>query len=169
MTSPTTEARLNAYSPTVLSIFRVMFGLLFTLHGSITLFGWPSAIPAGMAPPVGSWPGWWSGVFEFVTGLLVTLGLFTRIAAFIASGVMAVAYFWQHWLFTPGGPGPFWPFAPELGGNNGELAILFCFAFFLLVFTGGGAYALDARRRRRVATTAPGGSVGGWRRRFARR
>jgi putative oxidoreductase len=149
MTSRISDARLNTYSPTVLSLFRVMFGLLFTLHGSITLFGWPLSFPGGGSAPMWSWPVWWSGLFEFVTGLLITIGLFTRIAAFIASGVMAVAYFWQHWLFTPGGPGPFWPFDRQLGGNHGELAILFCFAFFLLVFTGGGAYALDARRRRR--------------------
>jgi putative oxidoreductase len=148
MTTRSLDARLTSYSPAVLSLFRVIIGLLFTLHGTITIFSWPLSIPGG-APPVGSWPGWWSGLIEFVTGLLVTLGLFTRIAAFIASGTMAVAYFWQHWLFAPGGPKTFWPFAGEIGGNNGELAILFCFAMFLLVFTGGGAYALDARRRGR--------------------
>jgi uncharacterized membrane protein YphA (DoxX/SURF4 family) len=75
-------------------------------------------------------------LLELVIGLLVMVGLFTRIAAFIASGIMAVVYFWQHQ------PHALWPHA-----NHGELAVLYCFAFFLLVFTGGGAYALDAGRR----------------------
>jgi putative oxidoreductase len=148
MTSRLSEARLNTYSPIVIGLFRVIVGLLFTLHGTMTMFAWPLSFPGGAAP-VGEWPGWWSGLIEFVTGALVTVGLFTRIAAFIASGTMAVAYFWQHWLFAQGGPGPFWPFDRQVGGNGGELAILFCFAFFLLVFTGGGAFALDTARRRR--------------------
>jgi putative oxidoreductase len=159
------DARLASYSSPFLSIFRIIFGLLYLLHGAMKLFGWP----LGQAVPVGTWPAWWAGLIEFVLGILIVAGLFTRIAAFIASGVMAVAYFWQHWLFKPGGPGPFWPFARELGGNNGELAILFCFAFFLLVFTGGGAFALDARRRRRVVTTAAGPRAAGWRSRLGRR
>src|SRR5262245_59409273 len=113
MTSRSRDARLNSYSPAVLSLFRAIVGLLFTLHGAMTLFAWPLSIPGGAAS-VGSWPAWWAGLIEFVTGLLVTLGLFTRIAAFVASGEMAVAYFWQHWLFTPGGPQSFWPFSPQL-------------------------------------------------------
>lgn len=68
--------------------------------------------------------------------MLITLGLFTRIAAFVASGVMAFAFFTQH---VPTGS-----IIPMV--NNGEPAVLYCFAFLLLVFTGGGALALDARR-----------------------
>ncbi|HWX98686.1 MAG TPA: DoxX family protein [Mycobacterium sp.] len=132
------DARLNTYSPAVLSLFRVVFGFLFTLFGTSHAFGWP--IDFGV--PTGSWPVWWAGVIELVTGVLITLGLCTRIAAFIASGHMAVAYFWQH---QPLGLWPIGP--PQMGGNGGVESILFCFAFFLLVFTGGGAYALDARLR----------------------
>jgi putative oxidoreductase len=156
MTSPSTEARLNAYSPTVLSLFRVVIGFMFAVHGTIILFAWPIDIGGG-AVPVGSWPVWWSGLIELVTGLLVMVGLFTRLAAFIASGEMAVAYFWQHQHLG------LWPHE-----NHGELAVLYCFSFFLLVFTGGGAYALDTRRRSRVGALRGRGS-GGWRRRFARR
>jgi putative oxidoreductase len=137
MTTTNLDTRLSAYSPAVLSLFRVVFGLMFTLFGTIHAFGWP--IDFGI--PFGSWPVWWAGVIELVTGILITLGLFTRIAAFFASGHMAVTYFWQH---QPHGVWPMVP--PEMGGNGGLESILFCFAFFLLVFTGGGAYALDGIR-----------------------
>ncbi|HZA08520.1 DoxX family protein [Mycobacterium sp.] len=164
------EARLSTYSPTVLSIFRFMIGLLFTLHGTMGLFNWPLALP--MQIHVGDWPGWWASLIEFVTGLLVMIGLFTRPAAFLASGTMAVAYFWQHWPFNAG-PKVFWPFDRAIGGNSGELAILFCFSFLLILFAGPGAYAIDSRRRPAGTTAARGGyadrGVAGWRRRFARR
>lgn len=102
------NARLNRYTPAVLSLFRVIVGLLFLE--------------------------WYAGCIEFVTGSLVTLGLLTRPAAFVASGTMAVAFFTQHL------PRGFFPME-----NNGEPAVLFCFSFLLLVFAGGGAYALDGR------------------------
>ena len=63
------------------------------------LFGWP----IGTAVPIGTWPFWWAGLIEFVLGLLIVAGLFTRIAAFIASGEMAFAYFYQHWPPLKGG------------------------------------------------------------------
>ena len=135
MTQPI-EARLNAASPAVLSLFRIVLGLLFTMYGTSKLFAWPIDMGGG-AIPVGTWPMWWAGLIELVAGLLITVGLFTRTAAFIASGTMAVAYFWHH---QPQGLHPL--------ENGGEAAVLFCFAFFLLVFTGGGAYALDAARKR---------------------
>jgi putative oxidoreductase len=137
-------ARLSPYSPTVISLFRFMFGLLFALHGSMILFDWPLAMPHHSN--VGDWPGWWAGLIEFVTGILVTIGLFTREAAFLASGTMAFAYFSEHWPFNEG-PKKFWPFDHMMGGNGGEAAIMFCFAFFLLVFIGPGSIAIDARRR----------------------
>jgi putative oxidoreductase len=154
------DARLASYNSPVLSIFRIIFGLLYMLHGTIKLFGWP----LGEAIPVGTWPGWWAGLIELVLGLLITLGVFTRIAAFIASGEMAFAYFYQHWPPLGGGPsGSFWPHAQQLGGNGGELAIMFCFAFLLLATTGAGAWSIDGRRRTAGATTAAP------RRRFGRR
>jgi putative oxidoreductase len=150
------DTRLAGYHSPVLSAFRIIFGLLFTLHGSMKLFGWP----LGQAVPVGTWPGWWAGIIEFVLGLMITLGFLTRIAAFIASGEMAFAYFYSHWppLSGDGKMGSFWPFDPQLGGNGGELAIMFCFAFLLIATTGAGTASFDARRRgigRGAAVGAP--------------
>ncbi len=144
------DTRLASYHSPVLSIFRIIFGLLYMLHGTIKLFGWP----LGDSIPVGTWPGWWAGLIEFVLGLLIVVGFFTRIAAFIASGEMAFAYFYQHWPPLGGGPSAsFWPYDQQLGGNGGELAILYCFAFLLLATTGAGAWSIDGRRRP-VGTTA---------------
>lgn len=134
------DARLASYSSPVLSIFRIIFGLAYTLHGSMKLFGWP----LGQAVPVGTWPFWWAGLIEFVLGILITIGLFTRIAAFVASGEMAVAYLWQHL------PNGFWPYDPGVGGNGGEPALLYCFAFLALAGLGAGSLAVDARRRGRT-------------------
>jgi putative oxidoreductase len=129
---------LDRYAPAVLSLFRLVYGLLFAACGSIVLFDWPvrPAFPAG----VGTWPAWYAGLIEFVAGLLIATGLFTRAAAFIASGQMAVAYFWMHQ------PRALWPVGEPPAGNGGLLAILFCFGFFLLVFEGGGSYSIDALR-----------------------
>ena len=121
-----------------LFIFRLVVGFLFTVHGTVKIFGWPAG--AGTMPEFGAWPGWWSGLIELVAGLLVTSGLFTRAAAFLASGTMAVAYFWKH---QPDGLLPI--------QNDGESAVLYCFAFLLLVFTGGGAWSLDNLRGKRGA------------------
>jgi len=143
------DARLASYSSPILSIFRIIFGLLFTLHGTMKLFGWP----LGEAIPVGTWPAWWAGLIEFVAGLLITVGLFTRIAAFIASGEMAVAYLWKHWPGDQGGAS-FWPME-----NNGEVPLMFCFAFLALAALGAGSISVDARRR--LGVGARGGVVTG--------
>ena len=140
MTSPL-ESRLDSYAPSVISLFRIVMGFLFTVSGTSSLFGWP--VDYGDAPPIGSFPMWWAGAIQLIAGLLITFGLFTRIAAFFASGEMAVAYFWQH---QPQGLLPI--------ENGGEGAVMFCFAFFLLVFIGGGAFALDALRRRQQSAAA---------------
>lgn len=138
------DTRLNTVSPTVISLFRIVFGLLFTIHGAQKLFAWPVGMPnkagelVGSAVPVGTWPYWYAGIIEFVLGLLILTGLFTRLAAFIASGEMAFAYFTQH---QPRGLLPI--------ENGGEVTVLYCFGFLLLVTIGGGAYALDAVRAKR--------------------
>jgi hypothetical protein len=75
------------------------------------------------------------------------------VPAFIASGEMAVAYFWMSWPPLQGPSASFWPHDQRLGGNGGELAVLFCFAFLLLATTGAGAWSVDGRRRP-VGTTA---------------
>ncbi|TFV59524.1 DoxX family protein [Mycobacterium sp. PS03-16] len=121
----------------MLSIFRIVVGLLFTHHGTAKLFG----VPGSSAVEFGSWPAWYAGVIEVVTGLLVTIGLFTAPAAILASGTMAVAYFWRHF------PESFWPMV-----NGGETPVLFCFAMLLLAFTGPGAWAVQ--RQRTAAGTA---------------
>jgi putative oxidoreductase len=129
------ENQLTSLSPIVLSVFRIVFALLLLCHATSHLFGCPVA---SQQAPMGSWPIWWGGLIEVVAGVLILAGLITRLAAFIASGVMAYAYFMQHQ------PKSFWPII-----NAGEPAVLLCFGFFLLVFTGGGAWALDAGRARR--------------------
>lgn len=139
------DRRLARHAPAVLSAFRLVYGLLFAAYGSRSLLNWPVHSP--VVVEFGSWPGWYAGLIEIVAGLLVAAGMFTRTAAFIASGEMAVAYFWIHQ------PLALWPVADPPGGNGGALSILFCFAFFLLVFTGGGAYSIDALRGRRLPLT----------------
>lgn len=129
------QSRLNPHAPAVLSVFRMVFGLLFTLNGTVKLFGWP----VGRATAVGDWPFWWAGLIELIAGLLILVGLFTPVAALIAAGEMAVAYFWLHQ------PNALWPVDPE---NGGEFAILYCFGFLLLAFAGPGAWALDTVRSR---------------------
>lgn len=157
MTSPRLDAKLTAHSSTALSVFRIIFGLLFALHGSMKIFGWP----IGTAIEVGMWPGWWAGLIELVTGVLITIGLATRPAAFLASGQMAAAYFFWHWPFNEG-PKVFWPMAPTTtppappDANGGEPAIMYCFAFLLILFMGPGRLAIDARRRPRTAVYGTG-------------
>lgn len=129
------ESRLDAVAPIVLSLFRLVVGFLFTCHGAAVLFGWP--ISYGPTPALGTWPDWYAGAIELIVGILVGTGLCTRIAAFIGSGEMAFAYFTVHQ------PEALLPIA-----NKGEPAVMFCFAFFLLVFTGGGLIALDTLRKR---------------------
>jgi putative oxidoreductase len=128
------EARLNSNWPIALAVFRVVFGLLFLSHGLSAVIGWPAA---DHTAPVGQWPDYYAGLIELVTGVLITAGLFTREAAFVASGEMAFAYFTVHL------PRDFFPI-----NNGGEVAVMYCFAFLLLIFAGGGTYALDARRGR---------------------
>lgn len=138
------EARLTSLSPYVLSVFRIVFGFLLTVHATQKLFAWPvgtmtsNGTLTGPAVPIGAWPFWWAGIIELVVGLLLLTGLVTRLAAFVGSGELAFAYFTQHQ------PKALLPIE-----NGGELAVLMCFGFFLLVFTGGGAWALDAMRAKR--------------------
>jgi putative oxidoreductase len=149
------DARLASYSSPFLSVFRIVFGLLFTMHGTQKLFDWPIASPAPIE--AGSFPFWWAGLIELILGILITVGLFTRIAAFIASGEMAFAYFYAHWPILKGdATQPFWPIA-----NGGELAVLYCFGFLLLAGMGAGVWSVDARRRTRVGGVAPGRVVTG--------
>jgi putative oxidoreductase len=132
------DAQLDRNAPAALSVFRIFFGLLFLFEGLSKVFNWPAPLRDMAGITTGTWPLWYAGVLELILGTLITLGLFTRIAAFIACGQMAVAYFSEHIEKS------FWPIV-----NGGELAVALCFGFLLLVFTGGGAYALDAARGKR--------------------
>lgn len=120
------------WSPRVLAAVRIITALLFIEHGLMKLFAFPAAVPGVPAPLPGILVV--AAVIEIVGGVLIAVGLFTRVAAFICSGQMAVAYFMFH---TPQG---FWP-----GVNQGEPAILFCFVFLYVAFAGAGAWSVDAR------------------------
>ena len=125
-----TKVKSLQASAIALGAFRILAGLLFMTHGTAKLFGWPTGSPAAL----GAWPMWWAGALGVVLGGLIALGLFTRAAAFVGSGMMAVAYFWMHF------PDSFWPTV-----NGGETAVLYCFAFLLLTFIGPGALAVSRR------------------------
>lgn len=125
--------RLTKLAPTSLAILRVMTALMFLSHGTGKLLGYPDL---GFMPPVLSLAGV-AGLIEIVGGILIVIGLFTRPVAFILSGQMAVAYFMAH------APQGFHPIQ-----NGGELAVLFCFIFFYLVFAGPGAWSMDGARQR---------------------
>jgi putative oxidoreductase len=125
----------TAWQPRLLSIVRLVAGLLFMEHGMAKLFGFPHVRAFAhlqFASLIGL-----AGVIETFGGALVALGLFTRPAALILSGEMAVAYFKVHF------PRSFFPLL-----NGGEDAILYCFIFLYLSLVGGGAWSLDRLRRR---------------------
>jgi putative oxidoreductase len=129
-------ANTNAWSARMLSVLRIVSALIFIEHGTQKLFNFPEQ------------PGWQpfnpmslmgvAGLLEFVGGLLLLFGLFTRPTAFVLSGMMAVAYWMAH---APQSPYPMI--------NGGDAAILFCFVFLYLAFAGGGPWSLDAQRKRR--------------------
>jgi putative oxidoreductase len=121
-------------APHFLSLLRLIAGLLFLQHGTAKILGFP---PTDMAGGVSFTLSGLSGLFELVGGALIVVGLFTRPAAFILSGMMAVAYFVAH------APRNFFPIL-----NGGELAALYCFVFFSLSATGGGPWSLDRIIRR---------------------
>jgi putative oxidoreductase len=134
--------RLNAAQPYAIGLFRIVVGLLFACHGAASLFGvlGGAAGTEGGTIDAGTWPGWYAAVIQLVCGGLVLLGLGTRAAAFLASGSMAYAYFDVHQGMA------LWPLE-----NGGEASAMFCWAFFLLIFTGSGAFGLDRVFTRRTA------------------
>ena len=125
---------LSRWQPQLLAILRIVAGLLFLEHGLSKFFGFPVPFPMHPLPPLLLA----AGAIELVGGFLIAIGLFTRLAAFIASGEMAVAYWMQH---VPSGG--FWPLA-----NKGEGAILFCFIFLYLAAAGAGAWGIDSAREK---------------------
>jgi len=131
-----TASRLSAYAPAVLSLLRIVSGLLFMAHGTQKFLSFPAGPMAGSGPALASL-GAYAGIVELACGLLIAIGLFTRPAAFLASGTMAVAYWYAH------APQNFYPV-----NNGGDAAILYCFIFLYLVFAGPGPWSLDATRQR---------------------
>ena len=121
---------LNKFAPPILGILRIVVGLLFLEHGLMKIVGFPTPMGHIPLPPMIMA----AGIIEFVGGTLVTLGLFSRIAAFVCSGEMAFAYFIAHL------PRSVYPAI-----NGGEAAILYCFIFLYLAAAGPGAFAINRK------------------------
>ena len=119
---------------------RVIVGLLFACHGGQKILGYPPVAKAMQLDTLGTV----GGYIELICGFLIALGLFTRFAAFIASGMMAVAYFMVH------AKGGFFPII-----NRGESAVLYCFVFLFIFFYGGGRFSLDSLIWRSTADPRP--------------
>jgi len=120
------------FAPQTYALLRIVAGFLFLWHGSQKLLGFP---PSAGSPP--DWIVWVAGPIELVGGLLVMIGLFTRWAAFLCSGLMAAAYWMAH------GTRALLPIE-----NQGELAALYCFVFLFISAQGAGLWSVDAARPR---------------------
>jgi Predicted membrane protein len=124
---------LEKYADYAYALLRIVTGFMFSFHGAQKILG----VLAEMQPPVGSQL-WIGGIIELFGGLAVLLGFQTRLAAFLCSGMMAVAYFQFHWKFQMG-PKIF----PAI--NKGELAVLYCFVFLVIACRGGIKWHLDKK------------------------
>ena len=120
-------ALLSRIESPAYALLRIVAGLLFIFHGLQKIFG----MYGGKVVPMMSLP-WFAGMIELVAGAMIMIGLFTSIAAFIASGEMAAAYFTSH------APRAFWPIQ-----NAGELAVLYCFVFLYIAARGSGIWSID--------------------------
>jgi putative oxidoreductase len=122
-------------APQLYALMRIVFGLVFLMYG-LQKFGMLGGVDgAGAAAPVLSWPFGVAGVIEVVVGVLVVLGLFTKHAAFLASGEMAVAYFMVHF-----------PMAALPVQNMGQPAVLFAFGWLYIAAKGSGIWSVDSMR-----------------------
>lgn len=126
---------LRPHAERIYALLRIAAGLMFMLHGMQKVFGMFGGMPAG-APPFIVYG---AGTIEFLGGLLVALGLFAGLAAFISSGTMAFAFFMGHVIPNGGNLNPLL--------NHGELAALYCFVFFYIAAHGSGIWSVDAARR----------------------
>jgi putative oxidoreductase len=129
---------LKRFADPVYCLMRLVVGLLFACHGGQKILGYPPVAKAMQLDTLGMV----GGYIELIGGFLIALGLFTSIAAFLASGMMAVAYFKVH------ATGGFFPII-----NRGELAVAYCFIFLFIFFYGGGRFSLDALIFKRGAAT----------------
>lgn len=126
--------RLETFTPYAYTLLRIVAGLMFAFHGMQKIFG----ILSDFQPEFGTQI-WFGGLIELVTGLAMSFGLFTRWAAFLASGTMAVAYFQFHWKFQFDSN-----FFPAI--NKGEPAALYSFVFLFIACYGPGKWSLDRLR-----------------------
>ena len=122
---------IGRFTPQTFALLRIVSGLMFMLHGTQKILGWPPGQKPGTMPPF-SWPAGIAGLIEIVCGALIVVGLLTGIAAFIASGEMAVAYFMVHF------PHGWIPLV-----NKGELAAVYCFVFLYIAAHGAGIWSVD--------------------------
>ena len=123
---------LKPYTQHLLTVLRIMSGLLVLQHGTTKYLHFPETGLSGASPLT---MGGAAGLIELVGGVLLVLGLFTRPTAFILSGMTAVAYFYAH------APQGFFPIR-----NGGELAALYCFTFLYIAAAGGGLWSVDRMR-----------------------
>lgn len=136
MAAPTAFDRmLSPFADCTYAMFRIVTGALFTFHGVQKIFGVLSEHPA----PEMFTQLWIGGLLELICGVAIALGWFTRPAAFIASGMMAVAYIQFHWKFQLDKN-----FFPAI--NHGELAVIYCFAFLHIACRGAGQWSVDRNR-----------------------
>ena len=124
---------LERFAPHAYALLRIMTGFMFSFHGAQKILG----VLSEHRPPMGSQI-WIGGLIELLGGLAVMLGIQTRVAAFLCSGTMAVAYFQFHWKFQLGPA-----FFPAI--NQGELAVLYCFIFLYIACRGAGTWSLDSK------------------------
>lgn len=130
----------DRYASATYALFRIVFGYVFLLFGLQKMFGWFGGTQAQLMSLQGA-----AGAIETIGGLLIMIGLFTKIAALISSGEMAVAYFYVHVMqlgAPPMGPGmPLGLLVPQT--NRGVDAMLFCFAFLYIATRGAGIWSAD--------------------------
>jgi putative oxidoreductase len=134
-----TDSTLSDWQPRLLSVLRIVAGLLFLQHGLVKILSFPGPF---MRPVATGELIWFAGVIEIVGGILLVIGLFSRLAAFVCSGLMAFAYFLGHAL-APNAKSALFPIL-----NGGNLAVLYCFVFLYIAAAGPGPWSLDAQRGR---------------------
>jgi putative oxidoreductase len=125
---------LERYTEHAFFLLRAVAGLLFAFHGLQKIFGVLSEFQAAPGTQM-----WFGGIIEITAGLSIAIGIFAQCAAFIASGMMAVAYTQFHWKLALGAN--FFP-----GVNKGEMALVYCVLFFYLACRGPGPWSLDSLR-----------------------
>jgi len=130
---------MKPFVPQTYALMRILTGFLFLWHGAQKLFGFPAPMPEG-AP---AFVIWIAGPIELIGGFLVMIGLQTRWAAFLCSGLMAAAYFMAH-AFSKVGEMGFVGLAPS--NNGGEMAALYCFVFLFIAACGAGIWSVDGNR-----------------------